>query len=365
MKKYFAVLMVMTMALALAPLPSSAAGTGNTINCSLCGTPSDDLRCDESTHNWYCVNPSCRYYGTRIASQTHRGGEATCTQKAECTVCGNEYGDPLGHDLKKTDQVDPTCTEPGTEAYWTCRRDGCGKLFSDAEGKHQIAEPVAIQELGHDLVHHGAQDPTCTAVGWDAYDACSRCEYTTYAEVPALGHAYGVVERTITRVRYVCRRCHRHRWAFNPRSENALPGLVLDETGADLNYTAGVVLEKKVRVLTVTPKTGENAVLSLCLTPAQAAAWLKEGVDLVRLELDGATLEIELGELGAGWFPTLTGEPERVLFTLKRGDAGMEVLVEALQGDDRTPAETLTGLTLRLGKAALTVDKNGVYSPGI
>ena len=42
--------------------------------------------------------------------------------------------------------------------------------------------------LGHDIIHHDAQAPTCTEIGWDAYDTCSRCDYTTYVEIPALGH---------------------------------------------------------------------------------------------------------------------------------------------------------------------------------
>lgn len=48
----------------------------------------------------------------------------------------------------------------------------------------------AIDPNNHDLVHHEAQAPTCTAVGWEAYDTCSRCTYTTYREIPA-AHTYG------------------------------------------------------------------------------------------------------------------------------------------------------------------------------
>ena len=38
--------------------------------------------------------------------------------------------------------------------------------------------------LGHDLVQHDAQAATCTKIGWEAYETCSRCDYTTYAELP-------------------------------------------------------------------------------------------------------------------------------------------------------------------------------------
>ena len=42
--------------------------------------------------------------------------------------------------------------------------------------------------LGHDLIHHDEKAATCTEKGWAAYDTCSRCDYTTYQEIPALGH---------------------------------------------------------------------------------------------------------------------------------------------------------------------------------
>ena len=43
----------------------------------------------------------------------------------------------------------------------------------------------------HDLVHHEAKAPTCTEVGWEAYDTCSRCGYTTKVEKQKTPHTYG------------------------------------------------------------------------------------------------------------------------------------------------------------------------------
>ena len=68
-----------------------------------------------------------------------------------------------------------TCTEAGWEAY-----DDCTNCT--------YTTYQAINALGHAIVHHDAQAPTCTDVGWDAYDTCSRCDYTTYVEIPATGH---------------------------------------------------------------------------------------------------------------------------------------------------------------------------------
>lgn len=49
----------------------------------------------------------------------------------------------------------------------------------------------AIDPENHALVHHEAQAPTCTAVGWEAYDTCSRCGYTTKVEKQKTPHSYG------------------------------------------------------------------------------------------------------------------------------------------------------------------------------
>ena len=81
----------------------------------------------------------------------------------------------------------PTCTEEG-EAYYYCKECGC--YFADENGDTQITEPFAVDALGHDYIDHEAQAPTCTEIGWEAYQTCSRCEYTEYAELPALGHDY-------------------------------------------------------------------------------------------------------------------------------------------------------------------------------
>lgn len=77
--------------------------------------------------------------GALYLTHVHSGGTATCTAKAKCGGCNAPYGDALGHDL----------------------------------------------------VHHEAQAPTCTAVGWEAYDTCSRCGYTTKVEKQKTPHTYG------------------------------------------------------------------------------------------------------------------------------------------------------------------------------
>lgn len=62
---------------------------------------------------------------------------------------------------------------------------------------------------GHDLQSHEAQAPTCQESGWEAYEDCSRCYYTTYVEIPAGDHVYktAVTEPTCTAEGYTTYTC--------------------------------------------------------------------------------------------------------------------------------------------------------------
>ena len=116
----------------------------------------------------------CNRYETAYCT----GGTATCSAEAVCVECGGAYGekDSNNHDLVQHAAKAPTCTEKGWNAYETCSR----------------CDYTTYAELPaqHDLEQHAAQAPTCTEKGWDAYKTCSRlgCNYTTYQEIPALKH---------------------------------------------------------------------------------------------------------------------------------------------------------------------------------
>ncbi len=40
------------------------------------------------------------------------------------------------------------------------------------------------------MISHAAREATCTEIGWREYEACSHCDYTTYAEIAAMGHEH-------------------------------------------------------------------------------------------------------------------------------------------------------------------------------
>jgi len=125
---------------------------------------------------------SCMNYCSEVDTASCFGGTATCTAKAVCEACGGEYGekDPNNHDLVQHAAKAPTCTEIGWDTYDRCIR--CG-----------YTTRKELPALNHALVNHDAKAPTCTEIGWDAYDTCKNCDYNTYVELPALNHDYQAV----------------------------------------------------------------------------------------------------------------------------------------------------------------------------
>lgn len=140
-----------------------------------------------------------------VPATGHKFGEwtvtkaATCTESGistrKCSVCGTEETmivPSLGHSMTATAGKAATCTEAGNSAYWSCSR--CGKFFSDAAGKTEIAKDSwIINALGHDVGTRGAVAATCYISGHEADTYCKRCGIviTAGATIPATGkHTY-------------------------------------------------------------------------------------------------------------------------------------------------------------------------------
>lgn len=99
-----------------------------------------------ATYTYDCGNNNTETFSIEFVE--HTGGTATCTQKAICEICKEEYGDFAPHTLTKTDAVPATCTAAGNEAYWTC--SACGKMFSDEDGTTEIQSIPTIPAAGHE-----------------------------------------------------------------------------------------------------------------------------------------------------------------------------------------------------------------------
>ena len=153
--------------------------------CARCGsTETREIlgyrKYDSNSHRVYVTEcQNCHNDGNVSYLQVHTGGTETptCTKGKTCEKCGAEYGekDPNNHDLVHHDAKAPSCTEIGWDAYDTCSR--CN-----------YTTYAELPALKHYLVYYKAKDPTCTEPGCDAYETCSRCDHTTYVERPALKH---------------------------------------------------------------------------------------------------------------------------------------------------------------------------------
>ena len=162
------------------------------------------------THRIICLR--CGLNGTASCS----GGYATCTSPGVCAACGGSYYG--GHDLVQHAAKAPTCTEIGWDAYDTCSRFGCN-----------YTTRKELPALKHDLKQHAAKAPTCTEIGWDAYETCSRCDYSATPLLPALNHdlvQHEAQAPTCTKPGWdayeTCSRCDYTTYAEQPALNHAL-----------------------------------------------------------------------------------------------------------------------------------------------
>ena len=142
-------------------------------------------------------------YGNAAEECEHVAGEwetekaATCAAEGsrvqKCTKCGivlkRETLPKVAHVAGEwTETAQPTCSATGTKVQ-KCTQ--CGTVL----------KTETVDKIAHSLVHHEAKVATCSAVGYEAYDECENCDYTTYREIARLAHTEGewqVTESTCT-----------------------------------------------------------------------------------------------------------------------------------------------------------------------
>ena len=125
---------------------------------------------DEHTHNGNWTSNGNGKHSRRctcnvVETQNCSGGAATCTEKAKCAVCGEEYGDVLGHDFS-----------------WT---------HDDNMHWKQCSRCDAKDDVGPHTWNNGTitTAPTCTKAGEETY-SCTKCGATKIEPIPATGHRW-------------------------------------------------------------------------------------------------------------------------------------------------------------------------------
>lgn len=79
-----------------------------------------------------------------------------------------------------------------TFSFVSCNQAAVGgdTVESGAKTENEMTEPVDKCADGHDEITHQSKAASCTEIGWNDYVTCSRCEYTTYLELPKIAHTY-------------------------------------------------------------------------------------------------------------------------------------------------------------------------------
>ena len=177
-------LTVLAMVCLIPGIVLKAAAETTTVRCKNCGSVETReilgyRKYDSNSHRVYVAEcQNCHNDGNVSYLKVHTGGTETptCTKGKTCEKCGAEYGekDPNNHDLVHHDAKAPTCTEIGWDAYDTCSR--C-----------DYTTRKELPALNHDLRQSVITAPTCTETGW-AYVKCSRCDYYDTPVLPALKH---------------------------------------------------------------------------------------------------------------------------------------------------------------------------------
>ncbi len=134
----------------------------------------------------------------------------------------------------------------------TCTLDGSydSVVYCSVCGIELSRERKVINSLNHDLKHIEAKAPNCTENGWNAYEYCQRCDYTTYSELAAKGHKYDGICDSICNVCEIARAEQEHTYE-NPfdaecnvcgliREVNTEPTLYKDTDGKWYYYVGGV-----------------------------------------------------------------------------------------------------------------------------
>lgn len=166
------------------------------VGLSACGA-------DEHEHTWgspVTTDATCTANGSIV--KTCECGSTNTTvipafghaySKGECTRCGEidaswkeetpkEEGPVISHTHIYGERKlvrEATCMQ-GTMYISECTVSGC-----DA-----VQREILSDWLGHAFRIYPSKAETCEEIGWLEYGVCEYCGYSTYVELPALGHDY-------------------------------------------------------------------------------------------------------------------------------------------------------------------------------
>ena len=127
---------------------------------------------DDQWHQAECQSCGFTYFAYHEIVQS-----ATCQQPAKCGKCNSSFGGLGTHLLRNYPAREVTCIDKGWDAYNKC-------AYCDYSTKPYRE----LNALGHDFVEYEGQAPTCTEEGWHPYKVCTRGDLNTYWPIAPLNH---------------------------------------------------------------------------------------------------------------------------------------------------------------------------------
>lgn len=127
---------------------------------------------DDQWHQAECQSCGFTYFAYHEIVRS-----ATCQQPAKCGKCNSSFGGLGTHLLRNYPAREVTCIDKGWDAYNKC-------AYCDYSTKPYRE----MNALGHDFVEYEGQAPTCTEEGWHPYKVCTRGDLNTYWPIAPLNH---------------------------------------------------------------------------------------------------------------------------------------------------------------------------------
>lgn len=134
---------------------------------------------------------TCEVCGTTKVD-VHTGGQADCTKSAECSVCGEYYGELGDHKFNYNEYKSPNCTDDGRLEHFNCIV--CNKLFgvdhSDIAGLESVPNiQIVYEEKDVTLPAYGHSCDTWSVDDISHWHECKSCK-AIYDKEP---HEFGEI----------------------------------------------------------------------------------------------------------------------------------------------------------------------------
>lgn len=151
-----------------------------TVNCSHLHTtehPAEPSTCVKHGHNAYTVCDDCGEVtegsDAELPLGEHTGGTATCTKKAICDVCNQEYGDFAAHNYFENAEADylKTAATCGSKAVYYKSCSVCG---AKSEETFETGEYDYTNHVGKTYLKN-QKEATCYEEGYTGDTYCSTC----------------------------------------------------------------------------------------------------------------------------------------------------------------------------------------------